>query len=74
MQFTTKDQDNDMANGNCAQSYKGAWWYNACHKANLNGLYLGRPHASFANGINWHAWRGHYYSLKRAEMKIKPAT
>ncbi|KAL9983038.1 hypothetical protein ACROYT_G005162 [Oculina patagonica] len=73
--FTTKDQDNDSKDRNCAVRFKGAWWYNACHYANLNGLYHeGGQHSSFADGINWYHWKGHYYSMKRAEMKIRPVS
>ena len=71
MQFSTKDDDNDVLDGNCAQSYKGAWWYNNCHASNLNGLYLNGPQSSYADGVNWASFKGHYYSLKSAEMKIK---
>ena len=72
MQFSTKDQDNDRQNVSCAEEYKGAWWYNQCHYSNLNGRYLGGPHQTFADGINWYAFRGFYYSLKRSEMKLRP--
>ncbi|XP_073233519.1 microfibril-associated glycoprotein 4-like [Porites lutea] len=73
MPFSTKDQDNDQDPGkSCAISYKGAWWYNKCHESNLNGRYLNGKHSSTANGVNWLHWKGHYYSAKRAEMKIKP--
>ena len=26
--FTTKDKDNDWDDGNCTQTWHGAWWYN----------------------------------------------
>ncbi|KAH0621046.1 hypothetical protein JD844_022056 [Phrynosoma platyrhinos] len=29
-------------------------------------------HASYANGINWAAGKGHHYSYKYADMKIRP--
>jgi len=71
--FTTKDQDNDSSSGsNCAVSFKGAWWYTSCHASNLNGVYHHGAHSSYADGVNWYHWKGHKYSAKRAEMKIKP--
>ncbi|XP_067027747.1 ficolin-2-like [Acropora muricata] len=72
MQFSTKDQKNDPWSSSCAVTFKGAWWYNTCHKSNLNGQYLGGPHDTFADGINWLAFRGYHYSLKRCEMKLRP--
>ncbi|XP_034276019.1 ryncolin-3 [Pantherophis guttatus] len=70
--FSTKDRDNDIYDGNCAVSFKGAWWYTKCHSSNLNGLYHKGEHTSYADGINWHAGKGHNYSYKYADMKIRP--
>jgi len=69
--FSTKDQDNDSHSRNCAVSFKGAWWYTSCHHSNLNGQYHHGKHSSYADGVNWYHWKGHYYSAKRAEMKIR---
>ena len=72
MQFSTKDQDNDLWSASCAVIFKGAWWYKDCHRSSLNGQYLGGPHVTHANGINWKEFRGQYYSLKQSEMKLRP--
>ncbi|CAL1292463.1 unnamed protein product, partial [Larinioides sclopetarius] len=70
--FSTKDDDNDNSNQSCADMYKGGWWYNSCHAANLNGLYLRGRHESYANGVNWKSWKGYHESLDSTEMKIRP--
>ncbi|XP_078661558.1 microfibril-associated glycoprotein 4-like [Branchiostoma floridae x Branchiostoma belcheri] len=72
--FSTKDRDNDESRPcSCAQMRKGAWWYDTCHHSNLNGLYHLGTHESYADGVNWYHWKGNYYSLKRTEMKLRPA-
>ena len=72
--FSTKDRDNDNWNGgSCATKHgKGGWWYNGCLHSNLNGLYLHGQHSNAWGGVLWFHWKGHSYSAKRAEMKIKP--
>ncbi|CAH2316437.1 Hypothetical predicted protein [Pelobates cultripes] len=72
LKFSTKDQDNDIYPSNCADMYKGGWWYGKCHHSNLNGLYLLGQHSNTAEGINWYHGRGHNYSYKFSEMKIRP--
>ena len=75
MQFTTYDQDHDLADlANCAEKYIGAWWYNVCHHSNLNGMYLHDetlPHAH-GMGVTWKTWKGQEFSLKKSEMKLRP--
>ncbi|KAG9467115.1 hypothetical protein GDO78_015577 [Eleutherodactylus coqui] len=70
--FTTKDRDNDASSGNCATSYKGAWWYGDCHYSNLNGQYLRGSHSTDADGVNWKTGKGQKYSYKITEMKFRP--
>lgn len=74
MNFSTYDSDNDLWSGHCALRFQGGWWYNSCHDANLNGRYHKGHHESYADGINWYHWKGFHYSLKSAEMKIRPVT
>ncbi|XP_041374676.1 microfibril-associated glycoprotein 4-like [Gigantopelta aegis] len=70
--FSTKDMDLDLFVSSCAELYHGAWWYTSCHSSNLNGWYLGGSTKKYATGVVWRPWKGHYYSLKRSEMKIRP--
>ncbi|XP_076838993.1 microfibril-associated glycoprotein 4-like [Brachyhypopomus gauderio] len=74
--FSTFDKDQDSnKDGNCARTYLGAFWYNACHHANPNGIYLwGRDATYFAIGNVWHHWKGYDTGLKTIVMKIRPVT
>ncbi|XP_053551352.1 ficolin-1-B isoform X1 [Bombina bombina] len=75
MAFTTKDKDNDKgSNTNCAVRYNGAWWYEACHDSNLNGLYLEGENNQKGEGVNWSSLKPSNYSLKVSEMKFRPQT
>ncbi|XP_054482889.1 tenascin-N isoform X1 [Anoplopoma fimbria] len=67
--WTTVDNDNDIALGNCALTHRGAWWYKNCHLANMNGKWGDNRHSL---GVNWEPWKGHLVSLDFTEMKIRP--
>ncbi|XP_037644621.1 tenascin-N isoform X3 [Sebastes umbrosus] len=67
--WTTVDNDNDIALGNCALTHRGAWWYKNCHLANPNGKWGDNRHSL---GVNWEPWKGHLVSLDFTEMKIRP--
>ena len=70
--FSTKDRDNDKSSSNCATSYKGAWWFNGCVISDLNGVYHHGQHSHDWEGVVWYYWKGKSYSVKGAEMKMKP--
>ncbi|XP_077974233.1 uncharacterized protein LOC120348181 isoform X1 [Styela clava] len=68
--FSTHDRDSSSSN--CAVLFHGAWWYNDCYKANLNGKYYKSSAGPGGNGVSWQFWDGDDYSLKFVQMKIKP--
>ncbi|XP_067296626.1 microfibril-associated glycoprotein 4-like [Pseudorasbora parva] len=74
MKFSTFDKDQDAwGEGNCAKQYLGGFWYNTCHNANPNGVYLwGEDPTIFAIGDGWYTWKNtHAVGMKSIIMKIK---
>ncbi|XP_038064679.1 microfibril-associated glycoprotein 4-like [Patiria miniata] len=71
--FTTKDNDNDGRSGrNCANDRDGAWWFDDCDVAHLNGVYVpGGNTGTKVDGILWDKWRGESHSLKACSMKMR---
>ncbi|XP_076026309.1 angiopoietin-related protein 3 [Genypterus blacodes] len=75
--FSTKDRDNDNhRNSQCARTYTGGWWFNACGETNLNGKYLWlRPKGRSARRkvIHWKPGTGPSHALKMTKISIRPA-
>ncbi|KAK7099190.1 hypothetical protein V1264_003371 [Littorina saxatilis] len=72
-QFSTKDRDNDRhSSGKCAHTHEGAWWYTACHSSNLCGEFKSHNPPAHGKGIQWSSWKGYHYSLKFAQMMVRP--
>ncbi|KAF0296053.1 Ficolin-1 [Amphibalanus amphitrite] len=71
--FSTKDRDNDRYDtGSCSRRFRGGWWYQRCHTANLNGFYWRGTFTEYASGVSWYHWLGHQYSLKTTAMLLRP--
>ena len=73
--FSTYDEDHDIkSNGNLAQLYGGAWWFENGRTSHLNGKYYCCGNTS-SDGITWRQWKrdgnASDYSLKKSEMKIR---
>ncbi|XP_052864080.1 fibrinogen-like protein A [Anopheles cruzii] len=69
MKFSTYDRDNDIHKHNCAELYKGAWWYNACYHSNLNGPY---KNIVAYSSMNWYHFSNSYEGLSFSRMMIRP--
>ena len=69
MEFDTYDvTSGTSSNSGCAAGSGGGWWYDGCYHANINGGYNGN---GTWKAVSWLDFRGHKYSLKRTEMKIR---
>ena len=64
----------DAGHTDCAVQFHGSWWYRDCYSSLLTGKYFtgGGPRYSRPHGINWASWKGWTYSLRYADMKIRP--
>lgn len=73
IKFSTFDKDQDASEINCAKKYLGAFWYNAWHHTNPNGVYRwGADNTLYAVGVEWSVWKGYDYSLNAISFKIRP--
>ncbi|XP_076087678.1 microfibril-associated glycoprotein 4-like [Mytilus galloprovincialis] len=73
--FSTYDRDNanyiPSFGQSCADQHGGAWWYNKCGLANLNGYYYYNPTGGYiVNAIYWQPFNGGQ-PLKSVSMKIR---
>ncbi|XP_011187131.1 ryncolin-1-like [Zeugodacus cucurbitae] len=66
MKFSTYDRDNDIDIRNCAEEFKGGWWFLNCYNYYLNG-----PYGNAKYGVYWVAPKT-YASLAFAQMMIRP--
>ncbi|XP_065354670.1 ficolin-2-like [Calliphora vicina] len=75
MFFSTKDRDNDVADdGNCAEWFKGAWWYYHCLTSNLNGPYntiRNLTETTRGIGITWGSYDDILFSFKSTQMMLR---
>ena len=70
MKFSTRDNDNDIWNRNCASRGKGGWWYRNCDKSNLNGLFAGSRLSGYQY-MTWQTFTRGCYAIKFSEMKVR---
>ncbi|XP_022294549.2 angiopoietin-related protein 6-like isoform X1 [Crassostrea virginica] len=69
--FSTPDEDNDLASGNCALAHRGAWWYNQCSLANLNGYYKNSNCEQDRDCNFWYYLANNYGGVKTSYMMVR---
>ncbi len=67
MEFSTQDK----GRVNCANRFKGAWWYNKCHHSNLNGLYPPSTTSNDPKYMSWVKMGKDYGNIMFSEMKLR---
>ena len=69
--FRTVDKDDAYR---CSHERLGAWWYKTdlCARSQLTGFYLLGHNTMDWKTVIWYSWKSQSYSLKFAEMKIRP--
>ncbi|KAH9488833.1 Ficolin-1 [Bulinus truncatus] len=70
MAFSTADRENDIQPiMHCAEVYNTGWWYQGCHRVNLNGHF----HLAGQNGqsVVWANLTTYFQTLSSVEMKIR---
>ncbi|XP_058452966.1 angiopoietin-related protein 2-like [Malaya genurostris] len=68
MMFSTVDRDNDVGDGNCAQTHSSGWWHKNCFEANMNGMYMkGRV----LKTMSWYYFNNSHECLQEAKMLIR---
>ncbi|KFB50571.1 AGAP012000-PA-like protein [Anopheles sinensis] len=72
MKFSTKDQDNDLGDGKCADEFKGAWWFKSCYNSHLNGQYVHNATLHKKQLIEWIDYpSAEYVPLKATKMMLR---
>lgn len=73
MKFSTRDFDNDnWKGGECANWFRGGWWYDRCTEFNLNGVYYADH--PFDIGPDRITGPGSSHTAEMVEMRIRPTS
>ncbi|XP_069114225.1 uncharacterized protein [Argopecten irradians] len=75
MQFSTKDNDNDLRDDptSCSEQYSAGFWFRDCFKTNINGRYVVDDGRSNKYALLWLAFSGTFQPLKKSRMMLGSA-
>ncbi|XP_023036449.2 ficolin-2-like isoform X2 [Drosophila willistoni] len=66
--FTTYDKDNNKDYRNCAQTFKGAWWFGFCRGPNPLAQYSRNARSSELSSMSWNGFN----PIRSILMLIRP--
>ncbi|XP_021375255.1 angiopoietin-related protein 6-like [Mizuhopecten yessoensis] len=70
MAFSTKDKDNDLAAGSCANSFKSGYWYSQCSSCNINGPMKPDTGRQDRYAVIWFTFSNKFMPLRKIKMLI----